>query len=210
MKTLTITNVCKTLKGREVLKDVNLSFESGNIYGFQGKNGSGKTMLFRAISGLVRIDSGEINVFGKRIGKDVSFPESLGLTIENVGLWKQFTGAECLETLRRVKNKAPKTCVSEALTRVGLEPDDKRKYSAYSLGMKQKLAIAQAIMERPDLLILDEPGNGLDEAAAERLYNIISEEKQRGALVLISSHDGDFLQGLCDLTIKIADGKICA
>jgi ABC-2 type transport system ATP-binding protein len=128
--------------------------------------------------------------------------------IENVGFWKQFTGAECLETLRRVKNKAPKACVGEALERVGLDPKDKRKYAAYSLGMKQKLAIAQAIMERPALLMLDEPSNGLDEAALKRLADIINEEKQRGALVLVSSHDSDFLAELCERIVKIADGEI--
>ncbi|GHV37241.1 multidrug ABC transporter ATP-binding protein [Clostridia bacterium] len=211
MNNLTLTNVSKTLKNRVILHDINLNLERGNIYGFSGKNASGKTMLFRAIAGLLRIDSGEINVFGKVIGRgknNISFPESLGLTIENVGFWPHFTGAECLEALRRVKNAAPRTAVADALARVGLEPDDRRKYSQYSLGMKQKLAIAQAIMEKPELIMLDEPGNGLDEASVDMLAKILTEEKRRGALVMLASHDREYLETLCSRIIGIKDGVI--
>jgi ABC-2 type transport system ATP-binding protein len=205
---LVLTEVRKTIKGRVILDGISLTLDSGGVYGFQGANGSGKTMLFRAIAGLVHIDSGAIDVFGKRIGRDLSFPESLGLTVENVGFWPHLTGSECLEALRRIKNTAPKSSVRDALLRVGLNPYDPRKYAAYSLGMKQKLALAQAVMEAPSLLVLDEPGNGLDADAAERLRTIVREEKERGALVLLSSHEEAFLSDVCDSVVHISKGSV--
>jgi ABC-2 type transport system ATP-binding protein len=208
MGQLILTDVKKTINRRVILNNISLTLDSGGVYGFQGANGSGKTMLFRAIAGLVHIDSGAIDVFGKRIGRDVSFPESLGLTIENVGFRPHLTGPECLETLRRIKNTAPKSSVRDALTRVGLNPYDPRRYAEYSLGMKQKLAVAQAIMEKPSLLILDEPGNGLDADAAERLRTVLREEKTRGALVVVSSHEGEFLREVCDSVIHISNGAV--
>jgi ABC-2 type transport system ATP-binding protein len=205
---LKLKNVSKTLDKRLILNNISLDMAPGKIYGFNGKNGSGKTMLFRAIAGLVHISSGEIDVFGKKLGKDISFPESLGLTIENVGFWPQFTGWECLEILRKIKKVVPQTAVGEALSRIGLDPADKRTYKQYSLGMKQKLAIAQAIMEKPRLLILDEPSNSLDEKTVARLAAILLEEKQRGALILLASHDYDYLSGLCDTIIGVERGEI--
>ena len=165
-------------------------------------------MLFRSIAGLVHIDSGEINVFGRIIGRDISFPDNMGLIIENVGFWPQFTSIECLETLRRVNKVIPKSGMYDALNRVGLDPYDNRKYSAFSLGMRQKLAIAQAIMEKPSLLILDEPGNGLDDTSIDRLSAILQEEKDRGALILLASHDNDLLTNLSNNVIRISAGRI--
>jgi len=208
MGQLILNDVRKTIKGRCVLNGISLTIDSGKVYGFKGANGSGKTMLFRAIAGLVRIDSGTIDVFGKRLGRDLSFPDSIGLTIENVGFWPHLAGAECLETLRHIKNTAPKSSVKNAMIRMGLDPNDTRKYSAYSLGMKQKLAIAQAIMETPELLVLDEPNAGLDGASIDRLRSILLEEKARGALVLVSSHEGELLNDVCDSVIHITDGTV--
>ncbi|MDR0919929.1 MAG: ABC transporter ATP-binding protein [Oscillospiraceae bacterium] len=208
MEELLLKNVNKSINKRPILYDINLSLKKGKIYGFQGENGAGKTMLFRAISGLIHIDSGEINVFGKKIGKDISFPDSLGLTIENVGFWKNFTGAECLETLRRIKKAVPKSAVKNALQSVGLNPNDKRQYKEYSLGMKQKLAIAQAIMEEPEIVILDEPTNSLDEGGVDMVKEILLRQKERGALIIIACHDYSILKEMSDEIFQLKNGRI--
>ncbi len=208
MKTHTLTNVYKTIKKREILSDINLTLEKGNIYGLYGRNGSGKTMLIRLISGLIMPTSGEIDVFGKVIGRDVSFPESMGLTIENVGFWPRYTGFECLRFIASIKNQIGDQEISAVLERVGLDPHDKRKYKEYSLGMKQKLAIAQAIMERPDLIMLDEPTNSLDEESVKAIRQLLLEEKDRDALIIIASHNKDDLRILADTTFLLSDGRI--
>jgi ABC-2 type transport system ATP-binding protein len=208
MNCIKLTDVQKTIKRRPILTDINLELAPGKIYGFYGRNGSGKTMLFRAISGLIVVDSGEINVFGERIGKDRSFPSDMGITIENVGFWHSFTGMECLRLLARIKNKISEDDIRLALTRVGLDPDDKRKYHQYSLGMKQKLAIAQAIMESPRLIILDEPTNSLDEESVVQIRELLLQEKDQNALILIASHDKEDIGILCDQVFVIQDGRI--
>lgn len=144
MSVIEIEHLTKKLKGRVILSDINLSLESGAAYGFYGHNGSGKSMLFRAISGLIRPTEGTVTVFGKKIGEDVSFPDSLGLIIESVGFWPYYTGFENLKTLASIKNVISDADIRCAIQRVGLDPNDKRTYSKYSLGMKQRLGIAQA------------------------------------------------------------------
>lgn len=203
-----LKNVDKTIKGRKVIDNVSLDLEKGGVYGFHGPNGSGKTMLFRAIAGLVRIDSGEIDVFGEVIGKDSSFPRSLGLVIESVGLWDEYTGFGNLKLLASIKKKASGQDIRAALLRVGLDPDDRRTYKKYSLGMKQRLGIAQAIMEKPDLIILDEPTNALDENGKQLIREIVKEEKRRGATLLIASHDSAELALLCDAQFALYEGKV--
>ena len=185
---LTATNVGKILKGNTVLSNINLDLRSGNIYGFVGPNGSGKTMLFRALSGLMSVSSGVVKLDGKVVRRDFSVLPNLGILLENVSLYPNLTGYENLLYLAKFTGKATKSDLLTALERVGLDLNDKRKYGKYSLGMKQRLAIAQAIMEHPDILMLDEPTNALDSEAIERVRQVIEEEKERGALILLASH----------------------
>lgn len=208
MNAIEIKNYTKVLKGATILSDISLSLESGGVYGFFGHNGSGKSMLFRAIAGLIHPTNGELSVFGKKIGVDISFPESMGLVIESVGFWPYNTGFQNLETLASIKNKITGDEIKTAMTRVGLKPEDKRTYSKYSLGMKQRLGIAQAIMEKPQLILLDEPTNAIDEEGVVMIHNVIKEENQRGATILIASHNTNDLTLLCSRFFKMNDGVL--
>lgn len=205
---LTATNVGKILKGNTVLSNINLDLKSGNIYGFVGPNGSGKTMLFRALSGLMSVSSGVVKLDGKVVRKDFSVLPNLGILLENVSLYPNLTGYENLLYLAKFTGKATKSDLLTALERVGLDLNDKRKYGKYSLGMKQRLAIAQAIMEHPDILMLDEPTNALDSEAIERVRQVIEEEKERGALILLASHNKDDIQILADQVFYLENGSI--
>ncbi|KYC92933.1 ATP-binding cassette domain-containing protein [Heyndrickxia sporothermodurans] len=207
-KYIKVDHLSKTIQGHAVLNDINLELMKGKIYGFRGKNGSGKTMLFRAISGLIRPSKGIITVNGKVIGKDISFPENLGLLIENPGFIPEYTGLKNLELLSFIQRKINKEQVKEAIMKVGLDPKDKRKYKKYSLGMKQRLGIAQAIMENPDLIILDEPTNALDEEGVTIINQIILDLKKSGKTILIASHDRESLDKVSDEIYQIDGGKI--
>ncbi len=208
MKAVEICNMSKVIKGKTILSHINLSLESGIGCGLYGPNGSGKSMLLRAISGLIHPTEGSVKVFDKEIGKDVSFPESLGLIIESVGFWPYYTGFENLKTLASIKGILSDADIKRSIKRVGLDPDDKRTYKKYSLGMKQRLGIAQAIMERPDLILLDEPTNALDEDGVELIQNVIREEINRGATVMIASHHKEDLSLLCSKFFKMNDGVL--
>jgi ABC-2 type transport system ATP-binding protein len=208
MEKIIVKDANKVIKGRIVLDNINLNLDEGGIYGFSGVNGSGKTMLFRAIAGLIHIDSGEIYVFNESIGKDTSFPRSLGIIIESIGLWNEYTGFENLKLLASIKHQITDDQIREAISRVGLDPEDKRTYKKYSLGMKQRLGIAQAIMEKPRLIILDEPTNALDENGVELIYNIIKQEQVRGATILIASHNANDITLLCSRKFKMYEGKL--
>ncbi len=201
-----LEGVQKTLKRRRVLKDINLQLEQGKVYGFFGRNASGKSMLFRAISGLIVPDAGKVTVFGTCISEKRLFPEDMGLVIENVTFWKSLTGMENLRLVASIRQKATEDDLKEALERVGLDPADKRKYRAYSLGMRQKLALAQAIMEHPKLLILDEPTNGLDEDTIALFQKMIAEEKAKGTTCLIATHQKEDIIALCDECYHIKEG----
>lgn len=202
-----LRNVCKDIKGARVLDNVNLELESGMVYGFKGKNGSGKTMLMRAISGLIKV-KGEIEIDGKILGKDFTFPPSIGILIENPSFISNYTGFENLKTLASIRERIGDDKIRQTLTEVGLEPDDKRTFKKYSLGMKQRLGIAAAIMEDPDIIILDEPINALDDSGTEQVRQILLKHKQRGALIIIACHDADELEFLSDEIIEIAEGRI--
>jgi ABC-2 type transport system ATP-binding protein len=206
MKAVEISNMSKIIKGRTILSHINLSLEQGEGYGLYGHNGSGKSMLLRSIAGLIHPTEGTIRVFGKEIGKEISFPESLGLIIESVGFWPYYTGFENLKTLASIKGLISDAEIKHSIKRVGLDPDDKRTYRKYSLGMKQRLGIAQAIMERPDLILLDEPTNALDEDGVELVRTVVREEIDRGATVVIASHNKDDLSLLCSKFFKMNDG----
>jgi ABC-2 type transport system ATP-binding protein len=202
-----LTDVSKTIKGTKVLNNINLEFTSGKVYGLKGKNGSGKTMLMRAICGLIRTD-GSIEIDGKILGKDISFPESIGVLIENPSFISNYTGFKNLKVLASIQNRIGDEDIRKALRQVQLDPDDKRTYRKYSLGMKQKLGIAAAFMENPDIIILDEPINALDEAAAKQVHEILDEQKNRGAIIIIACHDKEELEMLSDEIIEISEGTV--
>lgn len=208
MDKIILRNATKEIKGVLVLDHVNLELDRGGIYGFTGVNGSGKTMLFRAICGLIRLTEGEVEVFSKKIREDISFPENLGVVLESVGFWEEYTGFENLKLLSKIKKRIGDEEIKEAISRVGLNPEDRRIYKKYSLGMKQRLGIAQAIMEKPDILILDEPTNALDENGVALFHSVILEEQKRGATVLIASHNRDEISSLCSRVFKMAEGRL--
>jgi ABC-2 type transport system ATP-binding protein len=208
MSYIEIKNYNKALKGQEILKDVNINIEKGYVYGLYGSNGSGKTMLLRAICGLIKADSGYVKVGDKIIGKDVSFPSSVGVMIESPGFWDRYTGFENLQVLASIKSIIGDGEIRKTLKRVGLNPDDKRTYKEYSLGMKQRLGIAQAIMESPELLLLYEPTNALDEDGINKVRSIILEEKQRGATVIMANHNKEDMEILADRVFSVSRGVV--
>ena len=192
---IVVEHIYKKLRGREILHDMNLSVPSGAIVGLVGANGSGKSMLLRTIAGLIKPSKGKVWVDGKPLGKKHSFPDDLGIVIENVGLWPEYTGMENLALLAKIRGKIGKQEMEEALKRVGLSPSDSRIYKKYSLGMKQRLAIAQAIMERPKLLLLDEPTNDLDIVTLNVLEEYLQNFK---GCVIVVSHDRYFMDKVVD------------
>ena len=205
---LTATDVTKVIKGKTVLSHINLSLNSGYVYGFVGPNASGKTMLFRVLSGLISATTGIVSLNGKILKKAFPVLPNLGILLENVSLYPELTGYENLDYLAKFNHKIDKAGIIEALQRVGLDPADKRKYGKYSLGMKQRLAIAQAVMERPGILMLDEPTNALDQDSVKLIRGLIKSEKDRGAIVLLASHNKEDIQLLCDHTFTMDGGAI--
>lgn len=205
---IVVSHATKVLGGRTVLDDVSFELGGPGVYGFSGINGSGKTMLFRAISGLVRLSSGSIEVFGQRVGHDVDFPSDMGIAFESSGFWAECTGRRNLQLLARIRGIVGDTEIDEALERVGLDAQDARSFSSYSMGMRQRLVVAQAIMERPRLLIMDEPTNSLDLSGIEMVAKIISEERDRGATVLVASHNEPALEALYERCFTLVDGRM--
>lgn len=203
-----IKNYTKRIGNEEVLKDVSLHLESGKIYGLKGRNGSGKTMLMRAISGLMSATEGEIDIDGKILGKDISFPESIGLLLENPAFLPQYSGVDNLKMIASLKGVIGEDDIKAIIRRVGLEPDDKKKYRKYSLGMKQKLGIACAVMEKPKLVILDEPVNAVDEDGIKVIRDVLNELKKEDRIIIIACHDKEELFYLSDTIIEIEKGKI--
>lgn len=194
--------------GSMVLNDITATFVSSNIYGIIGKNGSGKTMLFRAMSGLIKPSSGRIIIDDKDLNFKNNTSNKIGMIIENASLYPDFTAYENLMFLAKINKYIGKQQIIEALQRVGLDPNDKRCLKKYSLGMKQRVAIAQAIMEKPDFLFLDEPTNALDAEGIKLIHNIILEESQRGALILIASHNQEDIKSLCNATYHMEEGRL--
>ena len=205
---LVAEKVCKTIRNAEILRDVDLELEGGTIYGFVGRNGSGKTMLFRALSGLMGLTSGQVTLDGKQLHRDFSVLPSLGIVLEHVGLYPGLTGVDNLRYLARLTGKIGTAEIRTAIERVGLDPDDRRTYRKYSLGMKQRLAIAQAVMEAPDVIMLDEPTNGLDDDGVKKIRELILEEKARGALILLASHNQEDIRILSDRLYRIEAGRL--
>ena len=193
MNQLKLENLTKTIKGKTVLDHIDLTLESGKIYGMFGRNGSGKTMLLRAMSGLIFPTEGKIIYNEKILHEDMDFPEHIGLIIEQVELYPQFNAFVNLKLLSKINNKVSDNEIIHFLNLVGLDPFSKQKVGTFSLGMKQKLAIAQAIFETPDVLLLDEPTNGLDEESIKIVREILLKEKERGCLIVIASHSREDL-----------------
>ena len=201
-----ITNLSKEIHGSTVLKDVSMTLESGTVYGLLGRNGSGKTMLMRAICGLIRPTSGSIEIDGKVIGKDLSFPQSVGMILETPIFLPDKTGYENLRLLASIRGEIGPREIKGALERVGLDAEDPRKVKKYSLGMRQRLGVACAIMEQPELLLLDEPFNGLDEGSCQTVQEIIREQRGKGGLILLACHDRSELETLSDHIYRVVEG----
>lgn len=208
MHTLKAENIEKKIQGKIILCDINLELKSGLVYGIVGRNGSGKTMLFRAISGLMKLTGGRVEYDRKELKRDFDVLPSLGITIEHAGMYPEFTGLQNLKILAKIKGMITEKEIREAIKRVGLNPDDKRIVKKYSLGMKQRLAIAQAIMEKPEVIMLDEPTNGLDENGVLLIRNIISEERERGSIILLASHNKEDIELLADKVYCLSDGRL--
>lgn len=201
-----IKNYCKSIKSRPILNNVSYNFEYGKIYGIYGHNGSGKTMLLRAIAGLLVPDSGSVVIDGKVLNKDMSFPPSIGIVIENMNLLPQYNAFDNLKILGKIKKTATDEDIKTALERVGLKSDLKVK--KFSLGMKQRLNIAQAVFEKQKIILLDEPTNALDNDGVQLIYKLLKEEKERGALVVITTHHKEDLEEVCDVVLKMTEGEL--
>ena len=200
-----ISHISKTLRGAKVLDDVSLTLEGGNIYGLVGENGSGKTMLMRTVCGLVRPDRGSVTFDGqdRKTAKPV-----LGVMIENTALYPDLTGIENLGLFASILRIADKNAQAEAMERVGLDPKDRRTYRKYSLGMKQRLLLAQAIMEKPQVLLLDEPTNAIDAEGVALTHEIMRQEADRGAVVLLASHISADIHDLCCKVYRMDRGRL--
>lgn len=209
MSYIEISNYSKVIQGNCVLKEINLNLESGKIYGLVGKNGSGKTMLIRAISGLITATKGEITVGGVRVGNGI-YPESLGIVIENITMLEYLSAFNNLKMLNDIShNRISDSEIKGWLERFNLNPNDKRIIKKYSLGMCQKVSLIQAFMNKPELIILDEPTNALDEASVDLLTEIIKEtNKNSGTTFIIASHDKIAVNSICDEIIEMRNGKV--
>ena len=205
---LVAQNVSLNLKNKIILENINLNLNGGKIYAFVGENGAGKTMLFRVLSGLIKQTSGVITLDEKILHKDIDVLPNMGIMIENAGLYPDLTGFENLRLLSKLNGKIGKAEIRNAIEKSGLNPDDKRPFKKYSLGMKQRIVFAQAIMETPDILFLDEPTNALDEEGVKDIRKIILEQKERCALICIASHNKEDIKMMADEVFVISDGKI--
>lgn len=205
---IVVEEVSKSYKGVSVLNHVNISFEKGKIHGIIGRNGSGKTVFIKIICGLVRPDKGHVSVNGKEIGKDVDFPESVGVIIEAPGFLPALSAYKNLDYLASLKGVIGKEEIRNAISLVGLDPDDKKHVGKFSLGMKQRLGIAQAIMENPDILILDEPMNALDKSGVAEIRELLLHLKAEGKTILIVSHNSEDIHMLCDTVHEMDGGKL--
>ena len=204
---ITIKNVGLTIGKTEILKEINAEFERGKIHGIIGRNGSGKTMLMKCICGFVR-PTGEVTVGGKRIGKDCDFPENIGIIIEFPNFIGFYSGYKNLKLLADLNKKINAEQIRQAMKTVGLDPNIKRHVRKYSLGMRQRLGLAQAIMEDPELLILDEPMNGLDKDGVSDMRKYLLDMKAKGKTILIASHSAEDIDVLCDTVCETDKGRL--
>lgn len=203
-----VKNITLTIKKQVILDDVSISCEEGKIYGLIGRNGSGKTMLLKSICGFIRPEKGEIYVHGEKIGKETDYAKDTGIIIETPGFIGYYSGVKNLEMLSGINKKIDKKRIREVLEFVGLDPDMKKGVRKYSLGMKQRLGLAQAIMEEPKLLLLDEPMNGLDKEGVADMRRYLLKLKEEGRTILLSSHSAEDIEVLCDEVYEMERGKI--
>ena len=203
-----VNNVSLKIKKDMILRGINAEFERGKIHGIIGRNGSGKTMLMKCICGFIRPTEGEITVAGKRIGIDCDFPESVGVIIETPEFIPYYTGFKNLKLLADIRRKISDEDIRRSIELVGLDPKLKKSVKKYSLGMRQRLGLAQAIMEDPDLLILDEPMNGLDKDGVGEMRKHLLDLKAQGKTILIASHSAEDIDVLCDGVVEMDKGKM--
>lgn len=205
---INIEHLYKTFQKTTVLEDINLSFEKGKIYGFVGHNGSGKTVLFKCICGFIPATLGKIIVNGKTLGSDIDVLPNAGIIIEQPAFLTGISGIRNLEMLYMLNNKVDKQVLRDAMKRVGLDPASKKPVGKYSLGMRQRLAIAQAFMESPDILVLDEPMNGLDKNGVNEMRILFQQLKSEGRTILMASHNKEDIDLLCDEVYEMENGRI--
>ena len=203
-----VNNVSLKIKKDMILRSINVEFERGKIHGIIGRNGSGKTMLMKCICGFIKPTEGEITVAGKRIGIDCDFPESVGVIIETPEFIPYYTGFKNLKLLADIRRKITDEDIRRSIELVGLDPKLKKSVKKYSLGMRQRLGLAQAIMEDPDLLILDEPMNGLDKDGVGEMRKYLLDLKAQGKTILIASHSAEDIDVLCDSVVEMDKGKM--
>lgn len=202
MNKLEVKNVCKHFKNRTIFENINLEFESGKIYGIVGPNGCGKSVLFKILSGLMQPNSGQILYNEKELYKDIHILPSIGLVINDPQFYNYLSGYENLYILASIKNLISEQDIINILMKVGLQ-NDKSKVKTYSTGMKQRLALAQAIMENPDVLVLDEITNGIDKTGLNMVYDLLKQEKENGKIIIITSHRIQDIKVLCDEVYEI-------
>lgn len=205
---ITVTNVSKNFKEGTALKDVTIAFEKGKIHGIIGRNGSGKTVLFKCICGFISPSAGEIVVAGKKVGKDTDIPDNVGIIIEEPSFLPNYSGYGNLRLLASINHKIKKDAIRAAISKVGLEPDSKKHVRKYSMGMRQRLGIAQAIMEDPEILIFDEPMNGLDHTGVKEIRDILKSLRDEGKTIILASHNSDDIQELCDTVCEMDAGVL--
>ena len=201
-----VKNVNLTLGKTDILRNININFEKGKIHGLIGRNGSGKTMLMKCICGFIKPTEGTITVDGKLVGKDIDFPKDMGIIIETPGFIPYYSGYKNLKLLAGLNNKITKEQVKATIRKVGLDPELKRHVKKYSLGMRQRLGIAQAIMENPSILILDEPMNGLDKEGVADVRELLMQLRKEGKTILLASHSAEDISVLCDTVCEMDKG----
>ena len=203
-----IENLTKTFGTQTVISDISMTLVSGKIYGLVGRNGSGKTMLMKMILGFIKPTSGTIKVNGKQVGKEIDIPDDIGAIIETPGFLPEYSAFQNLKLMAMIRGKITNERIRETIKLVGLDPDSKKHVGKYSLGMRQRLGIAQAIMEDPQILLLDEPLNGLDNEGVEEMRNVLLKQKDQGKLIIIASHSKEDIDILCDEIFRFDHGKI--
>ncbi|MBE6869790.1 MAG: ATP-binding cassette domain-containing protein [Ruminococcus albus] len=208
MELISVKNVSLTIGKTQILRDINVSFEQGMIHGLIGRNGSGKTVLMKCICGFIKPTAGEITVDGKRVGKDIDFPKNMGIIIETPGFIPYYSGYKNLKLLAGLNNRIGKKEIMQSMEQVGLDPNLRRHVRKYSLGMRQRLGLAQAIMEDPDILILDEPFNGLDKDGVKEMRKYLLTYKEQGKTILICSHSAEDISVLCGTVHEMDKGRL--
>ena len=203
---ISIENLNKQFKNQLVLNNINVKFSNGHIYGIIGRNGSGKTVLLKCICGFLKPTTGVISVNHKIVGKDIDFPENLGFIIETPGFLLNYSGYKNLKYLASIRKRIDGNEIKESMSLVGLDSADKKHVGKYSMGMRQRLGIAQAIMEKPDILVLDEPMNALDKNGVEEMRRLFLKMKSEGKLILLTSHNREDIEILCDEVYEMEEG----